>query len=42
MVELGWRLGFGFEAKMTRGDVGEVHPSLCRGVEGVWKDEDSN
>jgi hypothetical protein len=38
VVELGWQLGFGFEAKLTWGDVGEVHPSLYRGVGGVRKD----
>jgi hypothetical protein len=32
VVELGWQLGFGFEAKLTWGDVGEVHPSLYRGI----------
>jgi hypothetical protein len=37
VLELGWQLGFGFEAKLTWGDVGEVHPSLYRGVGGVWK-----
>jgi hypothetical protein len=38
MVELGWQLGFGFEAKLTWGDEGEVHPSLYRGIGGVQKD----
>jgi hypothetical protein len=38
VVELGWRLGFGFEAKLIWGYVGEVHPSLYRGVGGVRKD----
>jgi hypothetical protein len=38
VVELGWQPGFGFEAKLTRGDVGEVHPCLYRGIGGVWKD----
>jgi hypothetical protein len=30
VVELGWRLGFGFEVKLVWGDMGEVHPSLYR------------
>jgi hypothetical protein len=38
VVELGWRLRFGFEAKLVWGDVGEVQPSLYRSVGGVWKD----
>jgi hypothetical protein len=38
VMELGWWLGFGFEAKLAWGDMGEVHPSLYRGVGGVWKD----
>jgi hypothetical protein len=38
VVELGWRLGFGFEVKLVWGDVREVHPSLYRGVGGVQKD----
>jgi hypothetical protein len=38
MVELGWRLGFSFEAKLAWGDMWEVHPSLYRGVGGVQKD----
>jgi hypothetical protein len=38
VVELGWQLGFGFEAKLTWGDMGEVHPSLYRCVGGVRKD----
>jgi hypothetical protein len=38
MVELGWWLGFGFEAKLTWGDVVEVLPSLYRGIGGVQKD----
>jgi hypothetical protein len=38
MVELGWKLGFGFEATLTWGDTGEVHPSLYRGIGGVRKD----
>jgi hypothetical protein len=42
VVELGRRLGFGFETKLVQGDVGEVHPSLYRGMGGVQKDEDSN
>jgi hypothetical protein len=42
LVELGWRLEFGFEAKLAWGDMGEVHPSFYRGVGGVRKDEDSN
>jgi hypothetical protein len=37
VVELGWQVGFGFEAKLMWGDVGEVHPSLYRGI-GVWND----
>jgi hypothetical protein len=42
VVELGWWLGFGFEAKLALGCMGEVHLSLYRGVGGVQKDEDSN
>jgi hypothetical protein len=42
VVELGWQLGFDFEVKLAWGDMGEVHPSLYRGVGGVQKDEDSN
>jgi hypothetical protein len=38
VVELGWWLGFGFEVKLAWGDVGEVQPSLYRGVGGVRKD----
>jgi hypothetical protein len=38
VVELRWRLGFGFEVKLAWGCVGEVHPSLYRGVRGVRKD----
>jgi hypothetical protein len=37
-VELGWQLGFGFEAKLTWRSVGEVHHRIYRGVEGVRKD----
>jgi hypothetical protein len=42
VVELGWRIGFGFEAKLAWRGVEEVHPSLYRGVGGVQNDEDSN
>jgi hypothetical protein len=42
VVELGRRLGFGFEGKLAWGCVEEVHPSLYRGVGGVRKDYDSN
>jgi hypothetical protein len=35
--ELGWRLEFGFEGKLVWGCMGEVHPSLYRGVGGVQK-----
>jgi hypothetical protein len=38
VVELRLWLGFGFEAKLTWKDVGEVHPSLYRGVGGVRND----
>jgi hypothetical protein len=38
MVELGWRIGFDLEVKLAWGDVGEVYPSLYRGVGGVRKD----
>jgi hypothetical protein len=38
VVGLGWRLGFGFERKLAWGCMGEVHPSLYRGVGGVRKD----
>jgi hypothetical protein len=37
VVELGWQLGFSFEAKLMWGDVGEVHPSLYS-VIGVRED----
>jgi hypothetical protein len=37
VVELGWRLGFDFEAKLVRRSVGKVHPNLYRDVGGVWK-----
>jgi hypothetical protein len=38
MVELGWRLELSFEGGLAWGCVGEVHPSLYRGVGGVQKD----
>jgi hypothetical protein len=38
VVKLGWWLGFGLDAKLTWGDVGEVHPNLYRGIGGVQKD----
>jgi hypothetical protein len=38
VVELGWRLGFSFESKLAWGCMGEMHPSLYRGVGGVQKD----
>jgi hypothetical protein len=38
VLELGWRLGFGFEGKLARGCMEEVHPGLYRGVGGVRKD----
>jgi hypothetical protein len=38
VVELGWLLGFGFEAKLAWGDVGNVHPSLYKGVGDVRND----
>jgi hypothetical protein len=38
VMELGWQLGFDFEAKLAWRGVGEVHPSLYRGVGGVGKD----
>jgi hypothetical protein len=38
VVELGWWLEFGFEGKLEWGCMGEVHPSLYRGVVGVQKD----
>jgi hypothetical protein len=37
-VELGWWLGFSFEVKLAWGDMGEVHPSLYRGMGGAQKD----
>jgi hypothetical protein len=42
VMELGWQLGFGFEVKFAWRSVGEVHPSLYRGVGVVWKDLDLN
>jgi hypothetical protein len=41
-VELGWRLGFGFEVKLAWRCLRKVHPSLYRGVGGVRMDYDSN
>jgi hypothetical protein len=38
VVELGRRLEFDFEVKLAWRGVGEVHPSLHRGVETVRKD----
>jgi hypothetical protein len=38
VVALVWWLDFGFEGKLPRGCLGEVHLSLYRGVGGVWKD----
>jgi hypothetical protein len=38
VVEVGRRLGFGFEGKLAWGCVEEVHPGLYRGVGGVQKD----
>jgi hypothetical protein len=38
VVELGLWLGFGFEVKLAWRSMGEVHPSLYRGVIGVRKD----
>jgi hypothetical protein len=38
VVELGWPLGFGFEAKLEWRAVGEVHLSLYSFVGGVRKD----
>jgi hypothetical protein len=38
VVELGWRLRFGFEAKLVWRGMGEVHSSLHRGVAGVQND----
>jgi hypothetical protein len=35
VVEVRWRLGFGFEGKLEWGCIEEVHPSLYRGVGGV-------
>jgi hypothetical protein len=35
VVELGWRLGFGFKEKLRWGCMREVHPSIYRGVRGV-------
>jgi hypothetical protein len=32
VVDLGWRLGFGFEVKLAWGCMGEVHPNLYRAV----------
>jgi hypothetical protein len=40
MVELGWRLGLGFEGGLAWGCMGEVHASLYRGAGGVRKDYD--
>jgi hypothetical protein len=37
VVELGWRLEFSFKVKLAWGCVRKVHPSLYRGVGGVWK-----
>jgi hypothetical protein len=37
VVELGWRLELGFDGGLAWGCVGEVHPSLYRGVGGVRK-----
>jgi hypothetical protein len=37
VLELRWRLEFSFEGKLAWGCVGEVNPSLCRGVGGVQK-----
>jgi hypothetical protein len=33
-----WQLEFGFEGKLAWGCMGDVHPSLYRGVGGVRKD----
>jgi phytoene dehydrogenase-like protein len=33
VVELWWQLEFMFEAKLAWGGMGEVHPSLYKGVE---------
>jgi hypothetical protein len=38
VVELGWRLELSFEERLAWGCVGEVPPSLYRGVGGVRKD----
>jgi hypothetical protein len=38
VVELGWRLGFGFEVKLAWRCLGKVQPSLYGGVGGVRKD----
>jgi hypothetical protein len=38
VVEFGWWLEFSFEGKLAWGCMGEVHPSLYRGVGGVQKD----
>jgi hypothetical protein len=38
VVELRWRLGFGFEVKLAWGCVVEVHPRFYRGVGGVLMD----
>jgi hypothetical protein len=35
MVKLGWRLELSFEGGLAWGCMGEVHPSLYRGVGGV-------
>jgi hypothetical protein len=34
VVDLGWRLGFGFEAKLAWRGVGEVQPTYI----GVWEE----
>jgi hypothetical protein len=38
VVELRWRLGFGFEVKLAWRCMGEVHPTLYRGAGRVRKD----
>jgi hypothetical protein len=38
VVELGWQLGFCFEAKLVWRGRREVHLSLYRGVGGAQKD----
>jgi hypothetical protein len=38
VVELGWRLEFGFEGNLAWGCMGEVHQCLYRSVGGVQKD----